>query len=200
MMGQTASRRVMTVPNAISAARIGLIPVFVAMILDRDTTFPGLILFGLVCVTDWVDGYVARRTGQESELGKILDPVADRLAVSSGLVALVLREGFPVWAAGLIVGRDLLLLLVGVIAFLSTRVRIEVRWIGKRATFLVMLAIGGISWSTLGYPFGPALGVFGWVCFAPGIAGGYLAALLYLGDLRRALRERASVPPPTARA
>jgi phosphatidylglycerophosphate synthase len=86
------------------------------------------------------------------------------------------------------------------VAFLARRVRIEVRWIGKRATLLVMLSIGGISWAALGYAFGPALGVFGWVCFVPGIVGAYLAAVLYFGDLRRALRDRASVRAPTGRA
>lgn len=189
-----ASRRILTIPNAISALRIAAIPIYVAMILDRDTTFPGLILFGLICVTDWVDGSIARRTGQVTELGKILDPVADRLAVAAGILALVVREAFPLWAAVLIVARDVVLLVVGVAAFLSSRLRIEVRWIGKRATFLIMLSIGGISWSALGYAFGPALGVFGWVCFVPGITGAYVAAVLYFGDLRRALRERASVP------
>lgn len=194
------SRRILTWPNAISALRIAAIPVYVAMILDRDTTFPGLILFGLICVTDWVDGYVARRTGQVTELGKILDPVADRLALATGIGALVVRGAFPVWAAAAIVARDLLLLLVGVVVFVTARVRIDVRTIGKRATLLVMLSIGGISWSALDYAFGPALGVFGWVCFVPGIIGGYIAALLYFGDLRRALRDRASVAAPTGRA
>ena len=199
MSERDTSSRVLTIPNAISAVRVAAIPVYVGMILDRDTTFVGLILFGLVCVTDWVDGYVARRTGQVTELGKVLDPVADRLAVASGLLALVLRGGFPVWPAALIVGRDLLLLLVGVVAFLSRRIRIDVRRIGKRSTLLVMLAIGGISWSTLGYAFAPVFGALGWICFTSGIIGAYVAAYLYLGDLRRALRERASVRASTAR-
>lgn len=200
MSGSQSPGRVLTVPNVISAVRIAAIPVYATMILDRDTTFAGLMLFGVVCVTDWVDGYLARRLGQVTELGKILDPVADRLALASGLLALIVRGGFPPWAAALIAGRDLLLLLVGVVAFLARRVRIDVRRIGKRATFLVMLSIGGISWSTLGYPYAQAFGVFGWACFVPGILGAYVAALLYLGDLRHALAERASVRAPDGRA
>lgn len=183
-----ASKRILTVPNAISAVRIAAIPVYTLMIVDRDTTFPGLILFGLVCITDWVDGYIARRTGQVTELGKILDPVADRLAIAAGLIALVVRDAFPVWAAGLIVGRDLLMLVVGAAVFARRGVRIEVRWIGKRATFLIMLSIGGISWAALDYMFGPALGVFGWLCFVPGIVGAYIASALYVGDLKRAMQ------------
>lgn len=183
-----ASRRIVTVPNAISAVRIAAIPIYALMILDPDTTFPGLILFGLVCATDWVDGYIARRTGQVTELGKILDPVADRLAIASGLVALVVRGAFPVWAASSIVVRDLLMLIVGAAVFARRGIRIDVRWIGKRATFLIMLSIGGISWAALDYPLGTALGVFGWLCFVPGIVGAYVASGLYVGDLKRAMQ------------
>src|SRR4051812_3098701 len=98
--------RVLTVPNAISALRIALIPVFVALIVDEDTTTAGLIMFGLVVATDWVDGTIARRTGQVSELGKVLDPVADRLAIAAGVIALAGRGGFPGWGAGVIFVRD----------------------------------------------------------------------------------------------
>src|SRR3954466_421008 len=87
--------RVLTVPNAISALRIALIPVFVTLIVDADTTTAGLIMFGLVVATDWVDGTIARRTGQVSELGKVLDPVADRLDIAGRLTALAGGGGFP---------------------------------------------------------------------------------------------------------
>ena len=105
------SSRVLTVPNGISAARIALIPVFVALIIDHDTTTAGLVLFAIVVATDWVDGTIARRTGQVSDVGKILDPVADRLAIAAGLIALVLRGIFPLWAAAAILARDLTVLL-----------------------------------------------------------------------------------------
>ncbi|MFM7719423.1 MAG: CDP-alcohol phosphatidyltransferase family protein [Actinomycetota bacterium] len=179
-------RQVLTVPNAISAVRIAMIPVFALLILDRDTTFIGLILFGVVLATDWVDGAVARATGQVSELGKILDPVADRLAIGLGLVALVGREGFPLWAAALVVGRDLAMLVIGAIVLAARSIRIDVRRLGKIATFTLMISIGAVSWGTLGYPFAPAFLVIGWTCFAVGIAESYGAAVLYLGDLRRA--------------
>ena len=71
------------------------------------------MLFGLVVATDWVDGTIARRTGQVSELGKILDPVADRLAIAAGLIALMVRDVFPVWAGLLILVRDAAVLVVG---------------------------------------------------------------------------------------
>src|ERR671935_2981967 len=65
-------RRVATVPNLISAIRIGLIPVFVALLLDRDTEVLGLVLLAMVVATDWIDGTLARRLGQVSNVGKLL--------------------------------------------------------------------------------------------------------------------------------
>src|SRR6476619_6843564 len=126
-----SGRRVLTVPNAISALRIALIPVFVALILDEHTTTAGLIMFGVVIATDWVDGTIARRTGQVTELGKVLDPVADRLSIAAGIIALVIRGIFPLWAAVAILARDVVVLLAGSYVLSRAHVRLDVRWIGK---------------------------------------------------------------------
>jgi cardiolipin synthase len=181
-----SSSRVLTVPNGISAARIALIPVFVALIIDHDTTTAGLVLFAVVVATDWVDGTIARRTGQVSDVGKILDPVADRLAIAAGLIALVLRGIFPLWAAAAILVRDLTVLLVGAIALLRSDVRVEVRWIGKLATFSLMAAIPMVSWGNLALPLAAAATVCGWAAYAVGIVEYYIAAWAYLGDIRHA--------------
>jgi cardiolipin synthase len=179
--------RILTIPNAISFARIALIPVFVWLIVERRTTFAGLVVFGVVVATDWVDGAIARATGQVSEVGKVLDPVADRLAIGAGLIALVVRDAFPLWAALLILLRDALILIAGVVLLSARRVRIEVRYIGKVATFLLMAAIGCIAWGSLGYPFTPAFLAVGWSFYAVGIVESYVAAALYASDLRSAM-------------
>lgn len=179
--------RILTIPNVISFARIALIPVFVWLIVERGTTFTGLIVFGVVVATDWVDGAIARATGQVSEVGKVLDPVADRLAIGAGLIALVVRDAFPLWAALLILARDVLILIAGVVLLSARRVRIEVRYIGKVATFLLMAAIGCIAWGSLGYAFAPAFLAIGWALYAVGIVESYVAAALYAGDLRAAI-------------
>ena len=114
------SSAILTVPNVLSCIRIALIPVFFALIVNGSTTFWGLVLFGVVVATDWVDGLVARRTGQVSELGKILDPVADRLSIAAGLIAFVVRGVFPLWAAVLILARDIVVLIAGIV-FVSGR-------------------------------------------------------------------------------
>lgn len=183
---RTASSRVATLPNLISAIRILLIPLFVGLIVDPDTTTAGLILFGVVVATDWVDGLVARRTGQVSELGKVLDPVADRLAIAAGLVALAIRGVFPWWAATLILIRDAAALIVGAALVWRSHVRVEVRWIGKIATFSLMTAIPFVSWGALGLPLAEAATVIGWAAFTVGIVEYYVAAFAYLRDIRRA--------------
>jgi cardiolipin synthase (CMP-forming) len=184
-----SGRGVATIPNAISLIRILLIPVFVWLIVNPDTTTGGLLVFAGVVATDWVDGTIARRTGQVSEVGKILDPVADRLAIAAGIIALAIRGVFPVWAAALILARDVVVLAVGLFVLVRTRVRIDVRWIGKVATFSLMVAVPAISWGALELPLAAAATAIGWVTFAVGIVEYYLAAMVYAGDARAALER-----------
>ena len=173
------SRRVLTTPNVLSFARIATIPVVFALIVDADTTFAGLVLFAVVSATDWVDGAVARATGQVSELGKVLDPIADRLAIAAALIALVIRGAFPLWAA-------LAIVLAG-IGLLRRGIRIEVRYLGKVATFTLMIAIAAIAWGSLGYALEHAALAVGWTAFAIGIVESYVAAGAYARDARAAL-------------
>jgi cardiolipin synthase len=181
-----AGRRVLTVPNAISLLRILLIPVFVLLIVDPDTTTAGLVLFAGVIATDWVDGTIARRTGQVSEVGKVLDPVADRLAIAAGIIALAIRDVFPVWAAVAIIARDVVVLVVGLVVLARTHVRIEVRWIGKVATFSLMVAVPSIAWGAIGLPLQAAATTIGWVALVVGLVEYYVAAVAYARDARRA--------------
>jgi cardiolipin synthase len=109
-----------------------MIPVFVSLLLhhSKRSEEAGLLILGLVVSTDWVDGWIARRTGQVSDLGKLLDPVADRLALAAALITLVVRHAFPLWAALLVIARDGLILIAGAALLLRMKVRIDVRWIG----------------------------------------------------------------------
>jgi cardiolipin synthase (CMP-forming) len=191
MKGTGASARgssaILTVPNVLSAIRIVLIPVFCWLIVDPDTTALGIVLFVGVVATDWVDGTVARRTGQVSELGKVLDPVADRLAIASGLIAFMIRGAFPVWAGVLILARDLVLLVGAAFILFTREVRIDVRYLGKVATFCLMIAVPAISWGTLGFALAPVALACGWISFGVGIVEYYVAAGIYVGDIRRAI-------------
>jgi cardiolipin synthase len=180
------SSAILTVPNVLSFIRIALIPVFCWLIVDEDTTMAGILLFGAVVATDWVDGTIARRTGQVTELGKVLDPVADRLSIAAGLVALMARGAFPVWAGVAILARDVVVVIAGAILLVGRRhARLDVRFIGKVATMSLMTAVPVISWGNLGFPLADAALVVGWISFAPGIVEYYVAAAVYLGDLGR---------------
>lgn len=183
-----ASSRIVTGPNLVTLIRILSIPLFVVLIVRHTTSEVGILVFSAVVATDWVDGWLARRTGQVSELGKVLDPLADRMAIAAGLVALVMRGAFPLWAAALIVARDVVLVAVGGVVLARRRVRIDVRWVGKLATFSLMIAIPWIAWGRLSLPLGEAALVVGWTAFALGIVESYVAAAVYARDLRRALR------------
>lgn len=184
---ERVSDRILTLPNAISLARILLIPVFVGLLIDPDTATAGLVLFALVVATDWIDGWAARRLGQVSELGKVLDPLADRLAIAAGLIALMISGLFPVWAGALILARDVAVL-IGVAVLSARGVRLEVRWIGKLATFSLMTAIVAIAWGNLDLSLSEGALVVGWAAFAVGIVEYYVSAWVYASDLRRASR------------
>ena len=179
-----------TVPNLLSFARIALIPVFCWLSANERTRLWGILLFAVVVSTDWLDGYVARRTGQVSELGRILDPVADRLAIGAGLITFAISGIFPFWAALLILVRDMAVLLGGAAVLWGKDIRIEVRWIGKIATFSLMVAIAWIAWGNAGGPLGELLLVGGWLAYVVGIVEYYIAAGLYAIDVRDMLAER----------
>jgi cardiolipin synthase len=191
-LSDRGSSAVLTVPNLLSLLRILLIPVFASLIVHHPTTTAGLIVFSVVVATDWVDGWVARRTGQVSELGKVLDPTADRLAIAAGLIALVVRGAFPLWAALLILVRDAGVLFGGAVLLLGmgTRVKLEVRFIGKAATFMLMMAIPWVSWGNLRLPLADAALVAGWASFTVGIVEYYVAAGAYIGDIRRGFANK----------
>jgi cardiolipin synthase len=182
---------VLTVPNALSAFRILLIPAFVLLLMEEDTRLVGFLLLGLVVSTDWVDGYLARRTGQVTELGKLLDPLADRLAMAAALVTFVALDLLPLWAALVILIRDAVVLAAAVWLALTGGPRIDVRPIGKYATFTLMWAMPSIAWAKAGLPLDDFAAVFGWLWFAVGAVEYYAAAVAYARDLREA-RSRAA--------
>jgi len=145
-------------------------------------------VLGAVVATDWVDGYVARHTGQVSNLGKLLDPIADRLALISALIVLVVRHAFPLWGAMLLIVRDAAILVTGAILLLRSRLRLDVRWIGKFATLCLMFGIPSIAWGHFGFTLHRLATDGGWVLFLTGIVTYYAAGVVYGFDIARELR------------
>ena len=124
--------RIFTLPNALSLARLFMVPIVVALLLARADGLAAA-LFVLAAVTDFLDGRLARRAGP-TRLGQILDPVADRLMLSSVAVVLAVRGLLPAWAVAILVGRDLLALVGSAVV----GGKIRVNRIGKAATAVLM--------------------------------------------------------------
>ena len=125
-----ASSAVVTVPNILSFARIATIPLFCWLTANEQTRIWGILLFAVVVSTDWVDGQRRASTGQVTELGRLLDPIADRLAIAAGLVTFAIVD-LPFWAALLILVRDVVVVLGGAVLLWGRNIRVEVRGIGR---------------------------------------------------------------------
>src|SRR3712207_6715596 len=126
---------IFTVPNALSLLRLFMVPLVVVLLLARSDALAAAF-FVLAAATDFFDGRIARRAGP-TRLGRILDPVADRLMLSSVAVVLAVRGLLPAWAVAILVGRDLLAL----VGSLVVGSKIRVNRVGKAATALLMGAI-----------------------------------------------------------
>lgn len=184
----------MTVPNLISAIRILLVPVFVWLVLGREDHVAASLLLGFIGATDWVDGYLARRLGQVSEVGKFLDPLADRLAVAAAVVAGWISGVLPVAVAALLVVREAAVGGGALVVALRGRRKLAVRPLGKVATFALYFAIPAFYMHA-----GTGLAFwqwFAWLVVVPGLVLYYAVAVQYAGDVSRALRSVSSGHDP----
>ena len=187
--------RVLTVPNAISVVRLACLPVFLWLLFGRDDRAYAAWLLAFLGTTDFLDGWIARRFDQVSNLGKILDPVADRLIFVVGGGAILLDGSVPTWFAVTVLVREAL---VGgatiVLGILGAR-RIDVTWFGKAGTFGLLMAFPLFlaHESSLEWWQG-----FAWLTGIPGLLLSLYAAVLYVPMARRALAEaRAQRQGPT---
>ncbi|MUH50769.1 MAG: hypothetical protein F2789_06120 [Actinobacteria bacterium] len=98
--------RVLTIPNIMSFARLACIPLFLYLLFGRDNRAGAAWLIGGLGATDWIDGYIARRFNQVSELGKVLDPIADRLMFIVALIGIIVSGVSPLWFFWLVLLRE----------------------------------------------------------------------------------------------
>ena len=132
-------------PNALTVARLALIPIFVLLELRGEAghSWPAAIVFGVAGVTDQIDGYLARRWQVESRFGKIFDPLADRLMIDAAVILLWLDGRLP-WAALLIIGARDFLLFIGYKLLEPRGVDVDVNFIGKLGTWILYASLGFI--------------------------------------------------------
>ena len=172
-----------TIPNLVGYVRLAAIPVFLVLAFesgDGRATAPALI-FLAIAAGDYVDGFLARATGQYSRMGALLDPVVDRLTVLSGAVVCWHFELLPRWALAVLAAREVVTLVLAQMA-LRREVDLEINWIGRIGVFLVF---SGILWSMV---------LDWWIIragFVVGVAVSVLATIVYI---RAASARRPAAP------
>jgi cardiolipin synthase len=185
--------RIVTWPNALSAARLLSVPVFLWLVIGPRTATSDLIaagILGLAGITDWLDGKLARMLNQQSRLGQLLDPAADRLFIAATIIALAVRGIMPWWLFGAIAGRELI---VGVALLVLQRRTVygalQVSFVGKVATLCLMYAFPLLFLGAHSGTAAEVVRVLGWAFAIWGIALYWWAAMLYLTQVRDLVRE-----------
>lgn len=182
--------RILTIPNAITVVRLCLMPVFLWLLFGREDRATAAWLLAGLGATDFLDGWIARRFQQVSTVGKVLDPVADRLLFLLGVGGIAIDGAVPMWFAVVALVREVL---VGgatiVLAALGVR-RIDVTWFGKAYTLLLMMAFPLFlaSHSTLGWADGARTAA--WLVGVPGLVLSWVSAAMYVPLAKRAYDER----------
>ena len=181
--------RILTVPNVITMIRLALLPVFVWLLFGKEDRAAAAWLLAAIGTTDFFDGYIARHFNQVSELGKILDPVADRLLFFVGAGSILIDGSIPTWFAIAVLLRELLVAGATLTLAAMGAARIDVTWFGKAGAFALMMSVpfflgshGDLSWADLAEDLAWATGL-------PGLALAWYSLLLYVPLARRALRE-----------
>jgi cardiolipin synthase (CMP-forming) len=181
--------RILTVPNVITLVRLLCVPVFLWLLLDRDDPVAAAVLLGALGATDWVDGYIARRFDQGSALGKVFDPVADRVLLVTAALALLANGSIPIWVGVLVLGREVLIS-VAVLALAAAGARrVEVQWSGKAGALALMVALPCFLLLDSTSEGHDLLFLVTWGFTIGGLVLSYYAAALYVPLARRALHE-----------
>jgi cardiolipin synthase len=173
--------RPLTIPNLVGYARLAAIPVFLYLALGSGDgrTAPASILFLAISAGDYLDGLLARITGQYSRMGALLDPIVDRLTILAGVVVCWRFELLPRWALAILAVRELVTLALAQLA-LRRGADLEINWVGRTSVWLTMggifLALAFQSWVAL-------------ALFLVGLVGSLLATALYVNSGRAQARR-----------
>jgi cardiolipin synthase len=198
------SDRVLTIPNALSFARLLGVPVFLWLVLWPEFGGPkhdwwALALLMLSGISDYLDGKLARKWNQVSKVGAILDPAADRLYVLATLIGLTWREILPVWLTAIVIGREVFM---GVVLLILRRHRygaLSVSFVGKAATFNLMYAFPLLLLSDGTGRVATLAAIFGWAFAWWGTALYWWAGVLYAAQTKRLVAADKASRAATAR-
>ena len=181
------STRIWTIPNVLTMLRLALVPAFLGFIVVGDYV-AALIVLVVASLTDALDGYLARRLGQVTRLGQLLDPAADRLYIFAALVGLAANELVPWWIVLVIVARDVFLLVLGVVLANHGYGPLPVHQLGKVATFalffglpVIMLGLAFPAVEAVSEPIGWAITMWGAFLY-------WWAGIIYAIETARVIR------------
>lgn len=195
---ESGERRLLTVANGLSLSRLALVAVFLWLLFAEGDRVAAMVVLAVAGMTDFVDGYVARRFNQVTTVGKVLDPTADRIVLATGVVAIAVYGAVPFWLAGVVLGREALVS-IAVLALAAVRApRIDVLFIGKAGTFGLMAAFPLFLLADTRAGWGHVLADATWVLALPALALSLVAAVSYVPLARRSLARRSSTDPMAA--
>jgi cardiolipin synthase len=183
--------RIVTIPNAISVARLAGVPVFLWLVLGVRTQAGDAWAVGLLVaagLSDWLDGKIARALGQTSKLGQALDPAADRLYIVATIVSLAIRAVIGWWLVALLAARELVLAVVLLILRARGWEPLQVSFVGKAATLCLLYAFPLLLLGAHHGIVGDVTRIAGWALAIWGGALYWCAALLYIAQARRLIR------------
>jgi cardiolipin synthase len=184
---EAAGRRLLTVPNVLSILRLGSVPVFVWLFVSGHEE-AAVLVYAVGAWTDFFDGYIARRMGQITELGKLLDPLADRVFIVALAIALLVRDTLPLWLALVVIARDVIVLSLFPALERRGMPRLPVNFMGKCATASLLLGLTLLAWSETTFPLSPGSEPAGMAFTVGGAALYWGAAALYGREAARRMR------------
>ena len=178
-----------TWPNLVTVVRLAFLPVFFWLVFATDHWAMAAWLLGILGATDWIDGYLARRLHQVSSIGKILDPVADRILVISGLLSVAAVGAVPWWFALLTLIRELIVSILTLVLAALGAARINVLWWGKVSTFALMTTFPAflLTCNPDGAPLQTWQTLLRYATWVVGIFGLTLSWVVLVGYVRPAL-------------
>ena len=187
--------RILTVPNAISVARLAGVPVFLWLVLGPQADGWAVALLIVAGLSDWLDGVIARAWNQQSRLGQVLDPTADRLYIAATLIGLAIRAIIPWWLVILLVARELVLGVGLLVLRRHGYGPLHVSLVGKTATLCLLYAFPLLFLGSHAGPAALVARVVGWAFAIWGTALYWWAAGLYLVQTRQLIAaDRAGIP------
>lgn len=181
--------RILTLPNLVTLARLACLPVFLWLLFGRENRAAAAWLLGALGATDWVDGYLARHLGQTSNLGKALDPIADRLLFFVGGGGILLDGSVPAWFAATVLTREAVVGITVVALMALGARRPDVTWWGKTGAFLLMISFPTFLGAESTLSYADMLSYVAWGTGLPGLAISLYAAALYVPIWKEAFAE-----------